>query len=97
MSETKPLFVDPKDIEEQRRRNWPDFHPEAYCHRCGGRNIWAWNVDSDRWNQALDPSEIACPQCFVEAWNEATGLRAVWTLVPSSIHWPKPDDGGEQS
>ena len=41
----------------QRAAGWPDWHPEDYCHRCGGRNA-SWHVDSDRFNAAMGkPSE----------------------------------------
>lgn len=75
------------EIDEQRALGWPDFHPEDYCHRCGGRNP-SWWVDSDRFNMAFGPPEqhpyqgIVCPGCFVEAHEKATGLHCTWMLVP---------------
>ena len=75
------------ELENQRRLGWPDYHPEDYCHRCGGRNL-SWWVDSDRFNAAFGshsehPYEgIVCPGCFVEAHEKATGLRTTWKLVP---------------
>lgn len=79
--------VPPEAIVKQRRLGWPDFHPEAYCHRCGARNIHSWWVDSDRFNIAmealgLDRGTIVCPQCFVEGHHLATGLSTSWRLVP---------------
>ena len=71
----------------QRAAGWPDWHPEDYCHRCGGRNA-SWWVDSDRFNAAMGkPAEhrwngIVCPGCFVELHEAATGLTASWRLVP---------------
>ena len=61
-------------------------HPESFCHRCGGKNIMSWSVDSDRWNLALTaveaPGGILCPACFVEGHEAATGLVTTWKLVP---------------
>ena len=84
-------FVTLAEIERQRVTGWPDFHPEDYCHKCGGRNLSTWSVYSDRWNFAMgSPLEIVCPQCFVKRWEDATGLVAHWRLVPETIHWPEP-------
>jgi hypothetical protein len=71
-------FIQPKvritqaELDSQRRKGWPDFHPEDFCHRCGGPNI-SWSVDSEAWNSVMRPvcetgrwSEIICPICFVE-------------------------------
>jgi hypothetical protein len=71
-----------------------DPHPEDYCHECGRPNLRSWSVDSDRWNLAMGSSVgIVCPQCFVAYWEQATGLRAHWRLVPESIHWPDGEAG----
>ena len=73
----------------QRAAGWPDWHPEDYCHRCGGRNA-SWHVDSDRFNAAMGPptlhrwNGIICPGCFVELHEAATGLTATWTLSPDT-------------
>lgn len=100
VTELKPS-VSIEEIDEQRRLGWPDFHPEDYCHRCGGRNP-VWWVDSDRFNMAFGPPEqhpyngIVCPGCFVEAHERATGLRTVWKLTPDpTIHFRPVDDGEE--
>jgi hypothetical protein len=83
------LSVTLAEIDEQRANGWPDFHPEDYCHRCGGRNVSSWFVDSDRFNAALGPSGnhpfngIVCPGCFVELHEAATGLHTTWKLEPS--------------
>lgn len=78
------------EIEQQRQKGWPDFHPEDYCHDCGARNLTSWYVDSDRFNLAMGSDRgIVCPQCFVTGWEQQTGLRAVWRLVPESIHQPE--------
>lgn len=60
------------DLERQRANGWPDFHPEDYCHRCGGRNC-VWWVDSDEWNRVMRDEDgnqlwwgIVCPSCFCE-------------------------------
>lgn len=86
-------------IDDQRARGWPDFHPEDYCHRCGGRNA-PWHVDSDRFNAAMGlPSEhrwqgIICTGCFVELHESATGMRCSWQLVPATpFRWPEPTEG----
>jgi hypothetical protein len=77
-------------IAEQRARDWTDFHPETYCHRCGRENI-SWWVNSPEWNLAIrdetghprtgyPQSEILCVGCFVEAWEQTTGLKVSWEL-----------------
>lgn len=58
-------------------------HPEDFCERCGGRNV-TWFVDSDRFNTAVNRSEVVCPSCFVVAHEAATGMRTAWELVPST-------------
>lgn len=83
--------VSPEQIVEQRAKGWPDFHPEAFCHHCGNRNLWSWWVDSDRFNLAmaalgLDSATIVCPVCFVKGHEAATGLRTSWHLVPDLFH-----------
>lgn len=86
MPERLSVAID--EINEQRSKGWPDFHPEDFCHRCGGKNVWSWSVDSDRFNLALGEEGdrlwqgIVCPGCFVELHEEATGLRACWRLEP---------------
>jgi hypothetical protein len=49
-------------------------------------------VDSDRWNLAARAEgyePMLCPACFVIRWQKATGLIAVWRLVPENIQWPE--------
>lgn len=74
----------------------PDPQPaptELQCHRCGGRNVPSWSVQSDIWNATVrgiggesDPmptyegSEIICPACFTDAC-EVVGLEGNWELV----------------
>ena len=86
-------IYDPDDVlatmATQRAAGWPEWHPEDYCHRCGGRNA-SWHVDSDRFNAAMGPptlhrwNGIICPGCFVELHEAATGLTATWTLSPDT-------------
>jgi hypothetical protein len=87
---TLPLHVTIEEIDAQRAAGWPDFHPEDFCHRCGGKNP-TWFIDSDRFNMAMGPTErhlwngIICPGCFVDLHEAATGMHTVWTLTP----WPQ--------
>ena len=78
--------VPPAAIEDQKARGWPDFHPEDFCHRCGHRNI-SWYTASPLWNEAWAVAEaeggyqsVLCPRCFVELWEQATGLRVTWEV-----------------
>ena len=86
-----PLSVTPEGIAEQRRLGWRDWHPETFCHRCGGRNVQSWYVESDRFNLAFGPPDqhpyngIVCPGCFVAAHEAATGMTVTWMLVPSPM------------
>lgn len=78
-------FIDPAEIVRQRTLGWPDLHPEQFCHRCGGRNITSWFVESEAWNLAtagLDRGrgEILCPQCFTELHEAATSEWRTWEL-----------------
>ena len=70
------------EIEKERQLGWVNFHPEDYCHRCGRANLSSWYVDSIEWNLAVgdDTHLILCPQCFVAAWNLATGISGTWEL-----------------
>lgn len=54
---------------------------EDLCERCGRSNP-VWVVDSDRFNLAVERTAIVCPSCFVQAHEQATGLRCVWELRP---------------
>lgn len=78
-----------EEIVRQRALGWPDFHPEDYCHLCGGVNP-SWWVDSDRFNTAFpdEPHIIVCPGCFTVAHEAATGLRCSWRLSPSTPFRP---------
>lgn len=77
------------DFDHQRANGWPDFHPEDYCHRCGGPNM-TWAAPQEVWNPVMRPegpdtenwlwNEIVCPPCFSEmaAKNVASGV--IWEL-----------------
>lgn len=72
------MVVSLPEIAEQRERNWPDFHPEDYCHRCGGRNVKSWHAPSPVWNAVMEYvggdeqwNGIICPQCLAELADEA--------------------------
>ena len=65
-------------------------HPEHVCHKCGGRNLKSWFVDSDLWNEHVRSGNqpgILCPQCFVEL-TEQNGIGTgdlgfiTWKLIP---------------
>lgn len=73
---TGRLSVSLAHLAEQRERGWPDFHPEDFCHRCGGRNL-SWWTEPESWNAIMRQdgpdapwqwNEIICPQCFAELW-----------------------------
>lgn len=60
------------ELDAQRRKGWPDFHPEDFCHRCGGPNT-TWWVANDVWDYVMRPggaweqwNGIICPSCFGE-------------------------------
>lgn len=65
----KPIHIEA--IAAQRKRGWTEFHPEDYCHRCGGPNI-SWFALAEVWNPVMRPTndeawkwnEIICPICF---------------------------------
>lgn len=77
--------VTPEAIRRQRELGWPDFHPETYCHRCGGRNLTSWSVPSEMWNRAASPRDILCPQCWTRAYEAATGAEFLhWSLLPDA-------------
>lgn len=78
--------VTPEQIVEQRAKGWPDFHPEDYCHRCGGRNVYSWHAPNEVWNQLreaelLPASDIVCPQCFTELARHQGIAPSVWHLI----------------
>jgi hypothetical protein len=74
--------IDPATIPNQQAKNWPDWHPEKYCHRCGQLNI-NWYADSAIWNEVHGGSgPIWCPVCFVRAYEQTTGRRVSWRLAP---------------
>lgn len=78
--------VHPEVVKLERELGWPDFHPETFCHRCGGRNVWSWCVDGDEWEKATAglprrEASILCPPCFTALWEQATGVKTTWRLV----------------
>lgn len=85
--------VTTQELAKQRDQGWPDFHPEDFCHRCGMGNI-SWSIDSDRFNLAMGNHDrhewngIICILCFVELFQEATGLTCTWSLVPGTPFRP---------
>lgn len=85
MSKISDAGVTPAEIEEQRAKGWPDFHPEDYCHKCGGPNVVPWFTASELWNIAVPEKvrgTVLCPRCFVIAYEKATGEKCCWKLVP---------------
>lgn len=79
------IAIDPAEVVRQRIDKWPDFHPELFCHRCGRRNVWAWNATAEDWAKATEHLErgvlaILCPPCFAELYEMNTGERPVWEL-----------------
>lgn len=82
----RPQRVDLAEIDVQRGKGWPDFHPEDYCHRCGGRNVYSWHAPNEVWNRLaetglLPSSEIVCPQCFTDLARQIGVEPSVWHLV----------------
>jgi hypothetical protein len=88
-----PQAVALAEITRQRALGWPDFHPEAYCHRCGQRNVYSWHAPDEVWNQVLDPAAIVCPQCFTELAREAGVEPSVWKLIDSDAPADAVPDG----
>ena len=73
-----------REIQDQRAKGWTDFHPEDFCHRCGGRNL-SWWIDNDAWNAVMRPegpdspwqwNEIICPACFADVFEAKFGLTS---------------------
>jgi hypothetical protein len=75
------------EIKRERICGWKHFHPEAFCHRCGGRNI-SWFIKSKEWNAVMRTiavlenrwAGIICPQCFVELHEARFGQKLTWEL-----------------
>ena len=81
--------VSPDAIRRQRELNWPDFHPEKYCHRCGRLNVWSWSAPSPLWNAVMDdqPYGIVCPSCFAllaETSGAVEPNRHTWHFAPEA-------------
>lgn len=86
------LNVTLDEIARQQADGWPDFHPEDFCHRCGGRNVSSWYVDSAHFAAALGAvpawQGIVCPGCFVVLHERATGQQCTWKLEPATPFRP---------
>lgn len=76
------LSVPLPEIDRERTLGWPNFHPEDFCHRCGGRNIYSWHAPNDVWNRVVGDrwNGIVCPQCFTELAREVGVEPTVWVL-----------------
>lgn len=90
--------VDLVEIDKQRVKGWPDFHPEDYCHRCGGRNVYSWHAPDEVWNRIseaglLPTSEIVCPQCFTDLARQVGVEPPVWHLVRQTAASAEAVDG----
>ena len=60
------------------QRPMSDKHPEAWCERCGGKNI-CWFTDNDEWNRVAGDFKILCPLCFASlAYMKGDGGSASW-------------------
>lgn len=68
-------------------------HPESYCHRCGGPNIWSWHAPSPLWNYVMrgglmsgaeDFNGIVCPICFAELAKQR-GIDSHWRLIAEDV------------
>lgn len=67
-------------------------HPEEYCHRCGGSNLWSWSAPSPLWNAVMrrpgvQEIGIVCPQCFAVLAEERGVLRSghyTWRIYPDA-------------
>jgi len=82
------IRVRPEWIKEQRTLNWPDMHPEDYCHRCGAK-IPMWCTDRDTWVEATSEwatetgkEGICCFQCLADM---LPGRPPTWWIVP--VKW----------
>ncbi len=88
------LSVHPDEIKEQRKLGWAEFHPETFCHRCGGKNVRSWFVAHEYFNSAVEAlgltsAAIICPGCFVVGHELTSGLWCTWELVPYSPFKPE--------
>lgn len=70
-------------LTHQRAINWAGFHPEAFCHKCGGLNLTSWHAPNALWKESglADKYQgIVCPQCFVMAIETKRGAYQTWRL-----------------
>lgn len=98
-----PARIDPASVPAQRAAGWPNFHPEAFCHRCGDRNI-NWFADTEAWAAittaylgASSHAGIVCPACASELHEAATGETTIWELRPWAPESQDPSTTGEQN
>lgn len=71
----------PATIAAQRAAGWPEWHPEDYCHRCGGTNP-PWVTDAHLWTVGAGLYDILCITCWVDAYQAATGETVCLRVVP---------------
>ena len=71
-------------------------HPESYCHRCGGPNVYWWSAPSPLWNQVMRGGSIngrelfqgiVCPVCFAALAEEqgVTGRSNGWRFAATDV------------
>lgn len=81
-----PLITSP---EHPWRTSDPDIHPEAFCHRCRGRNV-VWLAEDNLWNDVMRDgsidgqwkwNEIICPICFIELAREKGYKRRTFATI----------------
>ena len=79
--------------DAEKANGWVNFHPEPFCHNCGGRNITSWGTTAEEWNRTDCQSiggGIVCPQCLTRKADAAvetrTGFRS-WALTPDLLSW----------
>jgi hypothetical protein len=96
-----PLWVQAVTLDaiaDQRARNWPDFHPEDFCHRCGHRNAYSWAVHNDYWEaipvEQRPTSDIMCISCFDTLFRAVTGMDIHWELSTHTVikRAPEPEE-----
>lgn len=91
--------VDPLWIADQRKKSWPDIHPEDYCHMCGRENP-SWYANYEQWMQAtkkwaeiIGREGICCPTCFIKMFSEA--MAGNWIMKITLERLDK--DNGDKS
>jgi len=80
----------PGALEAERANGWVNFHPERFCHNCGGRNITSWATTAAEWNRTdcgRIGGGIVCPQCLTrkaDAEVETPRGFRTWALMIES-------------